>query len=63
GDPEEVTGRPDPNAPATSLYRYNVTVADLAKGDVIEVARNTFLDTGNRGQQADEAHDRRRGEA
>ncbi len=51
GEPEEATGRPDPNAPVTSLYRYNVTGLTLAKGDVIEVARNTFLDTGNRGNR------------
>ena len=52
GAPEAAPMRPDPNAPAMSLYRYNVTVdAPLAKGDVIEVARNTFLDKGNRGNR------------
>ena len=47
-EPDENVGRP--NAPASIRYTFTADAA-LEKGDVIEVARNTFLDTGNRGNR------------
>ena len=46
--PQTDVGRP--LAPHTRRYRFT-SANTLAKGDVIEVARNTFLDTGNRGNR------------
>ena len=39
-----------PNVPDSMRYRFTADAA-LEAGDVIEVARNTFLDTGNRGNR------------
>ena len=40
----------DSNRPGAGVHRYDVSVSPaLAVGDVIQVARNTFRDTGNRG--------------